>query len=235
MQCFILIFLVSFSKIGSKERIGRPIKVEVYQGSNNKNLPASLVLSATNVMDNISISDRADLHTNLMAAMLNSLIGNTVVNSFNLISGLDPWVTLTMKATQTKTIHITEFLPTHIRKKRFPKSYRADAKGRGIPCMQYQEAPVLYKGITIDIWITANFRLLNHLLLTGYLARQDIEYYLAYTAHIFDLAEPVKQYSIIWHVISRAATRTWFFMEHLLSSWNWKHYWRNRLQATVGL
>ena len=139
--------------------------------------------------DKTSISDRSDPHVDLTAAMLNSLIGNTVVNSFNPMFDLEPRVTLTVKATQTKTIHITEFLPEDIQKKRFPKLCRVDAKEGSEPCVLYQEAPMSYEGITIDIWGAANVRLLNHLLLTGYLARQDIENYLAYTAHMFDLAE----------------------------------------------
>ena len=102
---------------------------------------------------------------------------------------LEPRVTLTVKAMQTKTIHITEFLPEDIQKKRFPKLCRVDAKEGSEPCMLYQEAPMSYEGITINIWGAANVRLLNHLLLTGYLARQDIENYLAYTAHMFYLAE----------------------------------------------
>ena len=93
------------------------------------------------------------------------------------------------KATSSKALHITEFLPEHIRKKRFAKTYRVNPTEGGEPCVLYQEAPISYEGITIDVWGAANMRLLNRLLRTGQLAYNDVEFYLAYTAHIFDLAE----------------------------------------------
>ena len=121
----------------SKKGKGRPGKVEVFPGLIDKNLPASSVLSAPNVKNDTNTSDRVDPHADLMAEMLNSSLGNTAVNSFNPMFSLDLLVMLTVKATQTKTIHITEFFPEHIRKKRFPKSYRVDAKEGGEPCVLY--------------------------------------------------------------------------------------------------
>ena len=87
-------------------------------------------------------------------------------------------------------MHITEFVQESIKKKRPTKSFRIETRDDE-PCLISDEASVSYDGLTIDIWGAANMRLLNHLLITGRLDRKDIEYYLAYTAHTFDLGRAI--------------------------------------------
>jgi hypothetical protein len=136
------------------------------------------------------------------AAVLDMSIGETegaaaatmggveMSDAYNPMFGLDPRATLTVKATKTKAIHIIEFLPDHIRRKRAPKSLlRVDTGEDGEPCIHYQEAPTSYDGISMNVWGAANMRLLNFLINTGRLDNTKIAFYLAYSAHIFDLAE----------------------------------------------
>jgi hypothetical protein len=112
--------------------------------------------------------------------------------------GLDPRTTLTLKATRSKAVHITEFLPDDVRKKRAPtKALRVETREDGEPCVLYNEMSISYSGITLDAWGAANTRLLNYLLQTGRVKHCDVEYYLAYTAHIFDLVERYQWVSIL--------------------------------------
>ncbi len=140
--------------------------------------------SALNGAEVASAGDSEEECADLSAKMLSTSVGD-----FNPVFGMDPRALLTMKATRNKTVHITEFVPDHIKKKRFPKAFRLNTTEGGEACLLYPEAPVTYEGITIDVWGAANMRLLNRLLESGQLARTDVEFYLAYTAHIFDLAE----------------------------------------------
>ena len=67
----------------------------------------------------------------------------------------------------------------------------------GEPCELFQKEPMSYENITIDIWGVANVHLLNHLLLTSYLACQDNEFYLAYMDNIVDLAKRYLRSSVL--------------------------------------
>ena len=52
-------------------------------------------------------------------------------------------------------------------------------------------------GIFIEEWGAANMRLLNHLLTTQKLCRNDIEFYFAYTTKIFEFAEKYEWNSVL--------------------------------------
>lgn len=124
------------------------------------------------------------------AAAVAAMGGVDTPDVYNPMFGLDPRATLTVKATKTKAIHIVEFLPDHVRRKRMPKSLlRVDTGEDGEPCLHYQEAPTSYDGISMDVWGAANMRLLHFMINTGRIDTTKIAFYLAYTAHIFDLAE----------------------------------------------
>jgi len=108
---------------------------------------------------------------------------------------------LTMRAQTKKPIHVTQFINEKT-KKRHASSRKevvlATKHGNiqdNIVIKTEKEHP--YSGILIDEWGAANGRLLNHLLVTGQLLRQDIEYYLAYTTQIFDFAGKYEWESVL--------------------------------------
>ena len=105
--------------------------------------------------------------------------------------GLDPRTFLTVKATSTKVVHITQFLSEKTKKKRLRKKNsilmaKQDEMGR-LMVATHDDHP--YSGISMLEWSAANVRLLSHLLATGALAHQDIDFYLAYMTQIYELAE----------------------------------------------
>jgi hypothetical protein len=54
-----------------------------------------------------------------------------------------------------------------------------------------------YLGIYMEEWGAANMRLMNILLTSGHLKRDDVEYYLAYTTRIFEFAEIYEWNSVL--------------------------------------
>ena len=54
-----------------------------------------------------------------------------------------------------------------------------------------------YARIAMEEWGAANCRLMNFLMQEGKLARKDVEFYLAYTTKIFDLAELYEWHSVL--------------------------------------
>lgn len=100
----------------------------------------------------------------------------------------DPRAILILKSKNKKTVHITEFIPEHINKRRAHRNKNS---------IGTSNEAVDYAGITIDEWGAANGRLLNFLLSSHNLARSDIEYYIAYTTQIFDFATKYTWASIL--------------------------------------
>ena len=105
----------------------------------------------------------------------------------------DPRSTLTVKAHKKKAQHITSFLSDQAKQRR--KSKRRDlvlarnSDGEPLDTLMVQtDDSHPYHGIHISEWAAANCRLMNYLLCSNELCRADIEYYLAYTAMIMDLA-----------------------------------------------
>ena len=101
----------------------------------------------------------------------------------------DPRTTLTVKAQGRKAVHITDFLSEQARKKL--RNRRKDL----VLTRQSEADDTLivrtddrhpYSGISVDEWSAANTRVLNKLLSSGDLKRDQIEYYLAYTATVMD-------------------------------------------------
>ena len=112
----------------------------------------------------------------------------------------DPRAILTSKAFSVKTIHITQFLSEKTKKRRLSRRRELVLSSKG----QHSDQLVIkteedhpYLGISIDEWGGANCRLMNHLLHTGQLLRPQIEYYLAYTAQIYDFAAKYEWDSIL--------------------------------------
>ena len=103
----------------------------------------------------------------------------------------DPRSILTVKASKTKPLHITEFITEktkrrrHARKREIVLSTGGSNQDR-IVFKTDEDHP--YSGILIEEWGAANCRVMNALLSKGILRRENVEYYLAYTAKIFEFA-----------------------------------------------
>lgn len=103
----------------------------------------------------------------------------------------DPRIILTIKATKTKVFHITDYLPEKSKKRRQARKRELVLSTEG----NYQDRLVLkcdedhpYAGIHMGEWGAANCRVMNALIAKGILSRQHVEYYLAYTAKIFEFS-----------------------------------------------
>ena len=123
-----------------------------------------------------------------------------VTNNLYGITANDPRVTLTVRASSKKAVHITDFL-TEKAKKRI-KNRRKDLVLARMDELEDRlvvraEDQHPYAGITISEWGAANIRVMNKLLNTGDLERSNIEYYLSYSASIFDFAEKYEWHSIL--------------------------------------
>lgn len=129
--------------------------------------------------------------------MTNSKI-NTSANSSPFV---DPRVILTMRATKKKTVHITQFLSEETKRRRQNRRQKEFILRSGktdqdtVLIKADEEHP--YLGIFVEEWGAANMRLLNHLLSTDQLKREDIEFYLAYTTKIFDFSKNYEWSSIL--------------------------------------
>jgi len=100
----------------------------------------------------------------------------------------DPRAILYMRATSVKCIHITSFLSEETKKRlKNKKSISLFQQGSHI-VPQLNEAES-YAGVGIFEYFAANNRLLNFILENGILPRDQIEYYLAYSTYICELAE----------------------------------------------
>ena len=101
----------------------------------------------------------------------------------------DPRMLLTVKSTGRKAVQITAFLQEEVknrlqRRRRDRMTLTEGADGT----LSIRTGDVGYTDLTWDEWSGANIRLLAHLLETGELRRADMEYYLAYTSMVYDLA-----------------------------------------------
>ena len=112
---------------------------------------------------------------------------------------MDPRTILTLKAQNTKAVHITQFITEQCKRRRQNRR-----KEFVIKSGKDSEALILkpdddhpYLGIYIEEWGAANMRLLNHLLSSGQLPRNDIEFYFAYTTKIFEFAEKYEWNSVL--------------------------------------
>lgn len=101
--------------------------------------------------------------------------------------GFDPRAVLVLKSRNNKAVHITEFLPEHVKRRRTPKNYRVtQSASNDVQFTTEQETT--YAGISVDEWGAANMRLLNYLLSSEKMKYRDVDYYHAYTTQIFDFA-----------------------------------------------
>ena len=106
----------------------------------------------------------------------------------------DPRVVLTLQASGKKATHITNFLSdkarSRLRKSR--KNYvlaESATADDGHMVIRTDSDTHPYMGVSIEEWGAANARLTHHLTKTGALSTGDLDYYLAYTAIIFEFAD----------------------------------------------
>ena len=134
--------------------------------------------------------------------LLNNPSENVHTNTPTYMSGpfMDPRTILTMKAQNRKVTHITQFLTEKTKRRRQNRKREYVLRSgtdndETIVLRTAEDHP--YLGIFIEEWGAANMRLLNHLLCTGQLQREAVEYYLAYTTKIFEFAENYDWNSIL--------------------------------------
>ena len=103
----------------------------------------------------------------------------------------DPRTILTLKASTKKAVHITQFLSEATRKKRQTrrKQFVLGQRSGDSELVITSDDDHPYSGITIEEWGAANARIMAHLLHTGQLLPQHIEYYIAYTFQIYEFAQ----------------------------------------------
>lgn len=110
----------------------------------------------------------------------------------------DPRHRLTLRSL-TKTVHITQFLTEEAKLKRKKKSQQTvtlETGENGTVLLKDTDSHP-YSGITLQDWGAANMRLMNHLLVTGGLDRDHVEYYMAYTTSIFEFYDRYEWQSIL--------------------------------------
>ena len=116
------------------------------------------------------------------------------------ITHFDPRHILTTKAHTTKALHITQFLSEKTKKRRLSrrKELVLTAKGDHADHLVLKtEDDHPYSGIYLDEWGAANCRLMNHLLQSNILKREDIEYYLSYMTQIYEFASKYEWDSVL--------------------------------------
>jgi hypothetical protein len=104
--------------------------------------------------------------------------------------GYDPRIHLTLKASSRKAVKIYTFLPDKVKERiqRNRREWFCFAQGPdGAVSFQAKE-PDTYS-VTPGEWNAANFRIMGHLLASGELARDHVEYYMAYSVQINDMLD----------------------------------------------
>ena len=150
----------------------------------------------TNAVDSEDNSNKVQLEG--AGKTLDTLLGNLSGPLSNpkpetdTLMHMDPRIILTLKAQSAKALHITQFLTEKAKRRRQNRRREFVIKSGS----EHTEALVLktddehpYLGIYLEEWGAANMRLLNHLLASDNLRRDEIEFYLAYSTKIFDFAE----------------------------------------------
>ena len=102
----------------------------------------------------------------------------------------DPRILLTIKASSRRAEKIINFLPDRVkervqRRKRDRLVFSQGEDGS----ITFKPAEEDMHSITMAEWGAANMRLLSHLLRSGQLDYPEVEYYLAYTMQVYELAD----------------------------------------------
>lgn len=154
----------------------------------------------------VSVGSQASgTHENMLnnaGKTLNSLLNGNSAGPETLFDKdkFDPRCMLTVKAKSTKAVHISQFLHEGAKRRRQNmgrNSIVVDTNENKDQLIFHADDQHPYAHISVSEWGAANCRLLNYLLQEGQIKRPDIEYYLAYTAKIHDLAEKFEWQSIL--------------------------------------
>ena len=116
----------------------------------------------------------------------------------------DPRTVLTLRASSTKAVHITSFLTEKAKTRLKSKDRHYVLSECEEPNMDKTQMLIHsspdkhpYLGITIAEWGAANSRVMHHLIKIGALQLHDIDFYLAYTAIVFDFASQYEWSSVL--------------------------------------
>ena len=115
-----------------------------------------------------------------------------------LSAAYDPRILLSAKATKKKAEKITSFLPERVKDRiqRARKDRMILTQGEdGSISVKANDKESYY--ISMSEWGAANMRLMNYLLQNGDLPRDHVEYYLAYTMQVFELADNFEWASVL--------------------------------------
>lgn len=111
----------------------------------------------------------------------------------------DPRNLLTVKSSKRKALHITQFLSeqtkTRLKNKRQDVVLARVEQSDELFLRTEDQHP--YGGVTVDEWGAANLRLMNALLVSGDLKRCNIEFYMSYSASIFEFVQKYEWWSIL--------------------------------------
>ncbi len=125
----------------------------------------------------------------LIASVPNILRQPRDVTATEGAAAMDPRATLALKATNNKVLHITDFLPESVRKRRMSRQREmvltTGGNSEDVLVLRTEDSHP-YSGLTLSEWGAANCRVMAALLDRQMLAPQDVHYYLAYTTRIFE-------------------------------------------------
>ena len=149
------------------------------------------------VEDNTEILDGAGKTFDIL---FSDLLPPSGKEKSELFGQMDPRAILTLKSQTNKAVHITQFLTEKSKRWRQNKCKEFVLKAGTVN----SETLVLktddehpYLVIYMGEWGTANMCLLNHLLTTKKLWKEETELYLAYTTKIFQFAEKYEWNSVL--------------------------------------
>ena len=134
--------------------------------------------------------------------LFNDMPGSRQAGDINTPPGtvFDPRTLLSLKATKTKALHITDFLPESVRKRRMSRQREMVLSTNG----STDDVLVLrtdhshpYAGISLSEWGAANCRLMAALLDRQLLPAAETQYYLAYTLKIFEFVSKYEWESVL--------------------------------------
>lgn len=111
----------------------------------------------------------------------------------------DPRQGLVVKARANKSLKIVDYLPAQARdrlQKKQRESMRMTLGNDGNYVLRVDDGQSQGQ-VNMGQWISANMRVMAHLMELGHLRRDDVEYYMAYTAYIGDLVERYEWFSIM--------------------------------------
>ena len=110
----------------------------------------------------------------------------------------DPRLSLTVRASKRKALQVSAYLTETVKgriAKRKKETFKVIEGTDGVLSFKTDDSAQVY--LSMAEWGAANVRLMADLLAQGRLQRREVEYYLAYTAYIYDLASQYEWQSLL--------------------------------------